>query len=51
MDPLNRVKINYNFKKSLKGNVTRSRKLKAGPPPRGGTRNRKSLVNLTKKAI
>ena len=49
MDPINKVKINYFFKKELKGNVTRSKKPNSGPPSRGGTRNKRLLTNLVKK--
>lgn len=49
MDPINKVKISYFFKKELKGNVTRNKKNNSGPPSRGGTRNKKLLTNIVKK--
>lgn len=49
MDPMNKVKIRYNFRTKLKGEVTKSQKGSFGPPSRGGTRNKKLLTNLVKK--
>ncbi len=51
MDPINKVKINYFFKKELKGNVTRSKKPNSGPPSRGGTRNKKSIMRFFKDSV
>ena len=50
MDPINKVKIRYNFRTSLKGNVTRNKSGNHGPASRGGTRNRRSIVNTLRKA-
>lgn len=50
MDPMNKVKIRYNFRTKLKGEVTRSQGgVPRNQPPRGGTRNKKLLTNLLKK--
>ncbi len=52
MDPINKVKINYFFKKDLKGNVTRSQGgVPRSQPPRGGTRNKKSIMRFFKDSV